>query len=103
MISNGSVTLYHYDEAASVWERTLFSGVSIYCRHGSSASKGSFSPDNYCVIRIPYQKDISISVGDYIYTGADSSKEPSLGGCFKITSVSKNLRGLSPHTKIICA
>ncbi len=103
MITNGSVTLYHYDEADSKWERTLFSGVSIYRRNGATASGGSFKPDNYCVIRIPYKKAISVSVGDYIYTGNTPSKEPSFGVCLKVTSFSENLRGLSPHIKIICA
>lgn len=103
MISNSSVTLYHYDEATSTWERTVLSGVSIYCRSGATATNSSFSPDNYCVIRIPYQKSVSVLAGDYVYAGNASSKEPSLGHCFKVTSVSENLRGLSPHIKIICA
>lgn len=103
MISNGSVTLYHYDEANSKWERTLLSGVSIYRRNGALSSKGSFAPDNYCVIRVPSQKDISLSIGDYIYTGNTPSQEPLFGVCLKVTAVSQNLRGLSPHIKIICA
>ena len=103
MLNNGCVTLYHYNELHEKWERTSFPEASIYRQSSASASAGNFAPDNYCVIRIPYTKDISVSIGDYIYTGNSRQNEPSAGICLKVTSFSHNYRGLSPHLKIICA
>lgn len=103
MLCNGSIALYHFNQAEKVWRRSFFPCASIYRRFGANASKGDFAPDNYCVIRIPYHANSDISVGDYIYIGNTSLSEPDLALCLKVTSFCRNDRGKSPHLKIICA
>ncbi len=103
MLTNGCVSLYHYNEAARTWRRSFFPSASIYRRFSSSSSTGSFAPENYCVIRIPDHASSDISIGDYIYIGNILTAEPDFKLCLKVTSFCRNNRGRSPHLKIICS
>lgn len=103
MLTNGCAALYHYNDETKSWKRSFFPCASIYRRFGSNTLTATFSPNNYCIIRIPDHANADIAIGDYIYIGNPSQNEPDISACLKVTAFCRNCRGSSPHLKIICA
>ena len=103
MLTNSSVTIYHYDEKEDNWTRTYFPCAFVFRASSSSISRGDFSPKNHAVIRIPHYAKADLSIGDYVLIGNFKEKEPLSDLCFKITAFSVNTFGTSPHLKIVCA
>ncbi|MBR2917096.1 MAG: hypothetical protein IKC07_05815, partial [Clostridia bacterium] len=77
MLTNSSLTLYHYDEENKSWVRSYFPCAFVYRSNSSSVSPTAFSPKSHAVIRIPDYANTNISVGDYVLIGKGGEETPS--------------------------
>ena len=102
---NGDITLFHYDEEREKFERFYFENVYVNFKQALSKSgikqKGFYSADK-AIVRIPTKGTIFASVGDYISMGRDTKDTPDRLSSLKITELSDNRQGTSPHYKIVC-
>ena len=104
MISvNGSITIYHYNEATESYTLTQHTAASIYHGIKTVAQDGNLISRGFCRIRIPTSKHIDISTDDYIYLGL-TEKELDKSKCIKVTAFGDNRRGSKPmhHWRIEC-
>lgn len=107
MLTNGSVTVYHYNEASGGYTPKQYKNVSVYFKCGSECGgsgyrgSGGFRDSNVCKIRIPTSKEIDISCDDYIYLGLSGGKIDK-SKCRKVFAFADNRRGSLKHWRIDC-
>ena len=105
MTVNCKVTIWHFDENAGYYIRTVFDRA--YADFKTKISKnrikqrGFYNEDN-ARIRIPTTKEIVVSVGDYLCIGKSDSSIPDRREAMKIVEISYNRKGGSPHYRLSC-
>lgn len=100
---NGTVTIYHYDEASEAYAATQYPKASIYHGTKTVAQDGNLISQGFCKIRIPTSERIDISTDDYIYLGlTDAPLDKSQ--CLKVIAFGDNRRGskMLHHWRIEC-
>ena len=102
MITQKSITLFHYDEEKEEYKRQFFKKASVYYEHKSAATQNGFVHANTITVRIPTTSEIIIKEGDYVYIGEMHylNREASK----KVVAFSDNRRGTYPvrHWRISC-
>ena len=112
MITNSSLTIYHYDglDVAThfeKWTRYNYDKVWYFGGKGASINKG-YDNANDVEIRIPYDNNLNIanfSIGDIVVKGTlnfdiQTQKDLSNYEIYNITSIKNNNFGNNPHIHI---
>lgn len=99
MTTNGSVTIWHWDEETEEYTPIVFYAAHIYNETRTDASDGGFVGDNTCKVRIPTNYPINISTDDYIYIGV-ARGSISKNECLKVVAFCDNRESTSPHWRI---
>ena len=98
MLTNYSVTVWHNGTPA------VYKNVHTSIKEGLDKNgikqKGFFEYNN-CILRIPTEKELQISIGDYVRCGIHGGN-PDRNTDLKIMQISKNLFGTSPHYRVVC-
>lgn len=103
MKANGVITLWHFDGETAV--RRVFKNVHINFVRGvtkSGIKEKGFHTNDMATIRIPTSEAISVDCGDYVRIGEHGEAIPDRRLSLKITAISDNRRGSSPHIRISC-
>ncbi len=101
MTANNLVTIWH--RCGDAFEKNCYKAnilLKVSLDKNGIKEKG-LHYGTMCEIRIPSQKDIGASLGDYAGIGSCSDNEPDLRRDFKVIELSDNRRGGSPHFKIV--
>lgn len=97
--------MFHFDEESKAFKAVYFEKAYISYIKAMSKSgikqKGFYEADR-CIVRIPTNKEITASVGDYIHLGRGNSEMPDRTKDLKITQISDNRIGGSPHIRVYC-
>lgn len=101
MLTNGTVTIYHFDEQNEEYAPISYGDANIFHRKRSADEKGGFTAASQCIIRIPTDKAIAIETGDYVYLGTTSAPLDR-DSCLLVTGYSDNRRGTLKHWRIEC-
>lgn len=101
MITNGSITVYHYDEDSGNYELTVYPKASIYSGKRITVRGSGFVNDSFLRIRVPTDKEILISTDDYVYVGVTDAPIDK-AACLKVMGYGDNRRGILPHWRIEC-
>ena len=101
MISNGSITVYHYDEKSGEYILSVYPEASIYKGKRITVRGTGFVNDSFLRIRVPTEKEIAISTDDYVYIGATDAPIDK-NACMKVMGFGDNRRGNLPHWRIEC-
>lgn len=105
MTTKDCITLWHLKDNKTGFLRSFFSKAHVHTRDSftkSGIKEKGFHPSGTASVRIPTNEKIVVSPGDYIQVGEHSGDEPDYGNAFRITAVSDNRRGASPHWKLLC-
>ena len=104
MTTNGSITVWHYDDVNECYTKKKFIGVSMQNVQKSSTAlgKGTRTEVRVCKIRIPTTAKVELHLGDYVRIGLSSDKEPERGCDMVITEIADNRRGTNPHWRVLC-
>lgn len=102
MLTNSSVTLYHYD--GSAWTRRYYDKANVYLEDTGTGEKGTVSAKN-TVIRIPTDDNIGIKPRDRVVIGECMAESPPKGNDTLSVSIAvDNRRGSRNmhHWKLVC-
>lgn len=99
MTTTCAVTMYHYDEEKETWGRTVF-GAAHLCYERKAAEDKGFKRQNGGIIRIPTKAEISIKIGDRLFSGRLNADKPPEEGCMTVTGYKDNRRGANPHWRV---
>lgn len=104
MTTNGSITVWHYDEENECYIKKKFDGVSMHNVQKSSSAlgKGTRTKTRVCKIRIPTLLEAGLSLGDYVRIGLSTDDAPERGCDMVITEIADNRRGANPHWRVLC-
>lgn len=101
MVTNGCITIYHYDEEICGYVIFHYKNASIYKGVRLTVKDTGFVNDGFLRIRIYTKKEMPISTRDYVFTGI--TNEPlDKNKCLKVVSYGDNRRGVTPHYRIEC-
>ena len=101
MITNGAITLYHYDASSCVYTPAVYENASIYRGERTAVRSGGFVNDVFLRIRLDTAEDIAVSTDDYVFVGI--TDEPiDKSRCVKVVGYGDNRRGALPHWRIEC-
>ena len=101
MISNGSITVYHYDDESGEYISTVYPEASIYRGKRITVRGSGFVNDSFLRIRVETEKEIPISTDDYVYLGSTDAPIDK-NACMKVIGYGDNRRGNLPHWRIEC-
>jgi len=98
VICDNSVTIWHNGIAE------YFDKVSL--NHNTAIDKNGikqtgFFNNSKCIIRIPTNKPILISIGDYVRIGKHTGTY-NRNTDFVVMEIKENFRGSTPHYKVVC-
>ncbi|MCR4692429.1 MAG: hypothetical protein K5664_00940 [Firmicutes bacterium] len=98
MITRNFVTIWH-DGKRCVFPVLSIKICSSIDKNGIK-QKGFFD-SSVCLLRIPANTELDISIGDFVRPGKYSGM-PDREADFKVMKISNNLRGTTPHYKLVC-
>lgn len=108
MITNKTITLYHYN--GDEWEISYVGAASVFER--TNAEQASRVQNSYkgfvegcsAIVRIPVLDEIKVEVGDRIVTKASSEAKPPKDNVMHIKAVTDNRRGSKhmQHWRLDC-
>lgn len=76
--------------------------VKIYSSIDKNGIKQKgFFDSSECTLRIPAKQNLEISIGDFVRLGKHTG-EADRAADFKIMRIHNNLRGTTPHYKLVC-
>lgn len=101
MITNGSITIYHYDEEGGTYTPYIYRDASIYSGVRVAVKNSGFVNDSFLRIRIATENDILIGTDDYVYIG-ETEAPVDKSVCMKVVAYGDNRRGALPHWRIEC-
>ena len=98
MITRNYATIWH-DGKRCVYP-VLSVKVSLSIDKNGIKQKGFFD-SSACILRIPAKSELEISIGDFVRLGkhigdADRTTD------YKVMKICENLRGTTPHYKLVC-
>ena len=79
----------------------LLSFTSVFSTDKNGIKQKGFFESSICTVRIPAKPEIEVSVGDFVRLG-DHTGEADRVNDYKVTKVFNNLRGITPHYKVVC-
>ncbi len=98
---DGTVTVYHYDEATESYSRCVYSGCSVHTVLKAVPSENGARYDNLCTVRIPADDVLPIGLGDYVFDGVGADG-PDKRSCRTVVRVCDNRRGILRHWRLDC-
>ena len=104
MITNQSVTIYHYDDTEQKYRRYYFENANVHYDRSIRIDKGTTAVAEL-KIRIPTEEDIKVFTGDKLIIGCCPSLKPPKGNeSHIVTHVIDNRRGSRNmrHWRLIC-
>ena len=101
MITNGSITVYHYNPDDGTYNLRVYKSASIYKGKRITVRGSGFVDDSFLRIRIPTTEEIPISTDDYVFNGKTDAPIDK-NSCLKVMGFGDNRRGCLPHWRIEC-
>ena len=101
MITNGGITVYHYNDEKEMYEIAFYPRASIYKGKRVTVRGTGFVDDSFLRIRVPTTEDIAIKTDDYVYIGKTDAPLDR-NACMKVLGFGDNRRGFLPHWRIEC-
>lgn len=104
MTTNAIITVWHYDEERECYIRKTFEKVWVHnvYKHKDAGSAHGKITGRVCKIRIPAIYDVGLRLGDYVRVGRHTSEMPERGIDMVITEIADNVKGSSPHWRVLC-
>lgn len=104
MTTNGSITVWHYDDVNECYTKKKFDSVSMQNVQKSSSAlgKGTRTETHVCKIRIPTTANVGLYLGDYVRIGLSTDNAPERGCDMVINEITDNRRGANPHWRVLC-
>lgn len=106
MTTNSAITIFRYNDENAAFQKQIFSCASVYCMSKITPENRGFVTNSAVKIRVPVPLGTKeneagfVFPGDYVFLGEWVGNEPDRSVCFKVTGVSKNLRGRNPHVRV---
>lgn len=102
MITNSTITVFHYDSTKDRFVKTFSADAWVYIRSSRAVVNRKSIEASFVRIRIPIKMHdvLSVSSGDYVFVGDNAPEELVREDCFKVLGVAKYSFGLNPHLKI---
>lgn len=98
MICDSSVTIWH-NGIAYYYDKVSLNHKIAIDKNGIKQT-GYFNSSS-CVLRIPTEKTIDISIGDYVRIGKHTGNH-NRNTDFAVMEIKENFRGSTPHYKVVC-
>jgi len=95
------------ETCATLWHSgTRYFFPRVTARVCSSVDKSGikqkgFFDDSVCTLRIPSETELELSIGDFVRIGRHSG-DADRNTDFKVMKIYNNLRGVTPHYKLVC-
>lgn len=98
MITQTCATIWH-DGTKSFFPAVSAKICSSIDKNG--IKQNGFFDSSVCTLRIPSEKEIDISIGDFVRIGKHNG-DADRAADFKVMKICNNLRGTTPHYKLVC-
>lgn len=92
------VTVWHNGQRLCL---PLISARTVISEDKNGIKQKGFFDSSKCTVRIPAKSEIGLSVGDFVRLGEHTGDADRVAD-FKVMKIYNNLRGITPHYKLVC-
>lgn len=79
----------------------LISSRTVISEYKNGIKQKGFFDSSKCTLRVSANSEIGFSIGDFVRLG-EHTGDADRTADFKITEIFNNLRGTTPHYKLVC-